>query len=653
MSPVCNKIIYKAVSLFCALIFSGFQYTFAQIITPFAGMADSTGFSGDGGSATVAKLNHLWQLAVDNKGGGYISDASNNRIRRVDACGIIHTIAGSDSAGYNGDGIPATAAWLNEPYGVAVDNERQIVYVTDYQNYRIRKINASGIITTIAGNGIYGTSGDGGPATLAELGTLGHIAVDPAHNVYFTDAGSGTVTFRIRKIDTNGIITTFAGNGTTGFSGDGGPASAAQLHNNSLGIAFDKNGNCYISDGANNRIRKVDTAGIISTICGSTSGFSGDGGPALSAQITNAWGICVDNSGNITFSDCYNYRIRQINSSGIINSIAGNGVAAESGDGGPATAASFYLPDDVTVNSSGNIFVGSGIYNYVRVFGPILNHPPVFTADSITGLTVNACENDIADSLNSLLAIRDSDAGQTVTWNVLTPPLHGTATGYFSATILDTAYTPAGLYYRPTAGYTGPDSMRITATDCKGGADTATIHITIKPQPLAGAINGNDTVCQGKSIQLSDTSSGSWSSSNIAIGTVSGAGLVTGIAPGHDTICYTVYGVNGCTAKSSKPVVVLPHAICATGVAAGPSSGTQDILNISPNPNTGQFIVTFSKWLPGSKAQITVTNLLGQTVKEITVNEPSNGISLSIPKGIYVITGQTESGLYYARLLVQ
>ena len=214
----------------------------------------------------------------------------------------------------------------------------------------------TGIITTIAGNGIAGYSGDGGLATNAELNNPYGVAVDSNGNIYIADTNNN----RIRKVNsTTGIITTIAGNGTAGYSGDGGLATNAELYY-PYGVAVDSNGNIYIADTYNNRIRKVNsTTGIITTIAGNgTAGYSGDGGPATNAQLNYPYGVAVDSSGNIYIADTDNNRIRKVNSTtGIITTIAGNGNPGYSGDGGPATNAELYDPSGVAVDSNGNIYI--------------------------------------------------------------------------------------------------------------------------------------------------------------------------------------------------------------------------------------------------------------------------------------------------------
>jgi uncharacterized protein (TIGR03437 family) len=326
----------------------------------------SYGFSGDGGPATSAalRLDSLFGsgVAADSVGNLYIADTLNGRIRKVSG-GIITTVAGNGAYGYAGDGGPATSAALGFPEGVAVDSANN-VYIADTDNIRIRKV-SGGIITTVAGNGTQGFSGDGGPATSAALGFPEGVAVDSANNVYIADHANN----RIRKVS-GGIITTVAGNGTQGFSGDGGPATSAQL-NGPFGVAVDSTGNVYIADTNNYRVRKV-SGGTITTVAGNGNfGFSGDGGPATSAVLNRPHAVAVDSAGNLYIADTANGRIRRA-SGGIITTFGGSGGFNFSGDGGPGITASLNSPGSVVVDSAGNLFISdSGNSRVRRVSGTV------------------------------------------------------------------------------------------------------------------------------------------------------------------------------------------------------------------------------------------------------------------------------------------
>lgn len=349
----------------------------AQTITTYAGSGTS-GFSGDGGVALLAKLYDPWAVAVDVGGNVYISDGGNNRLRKVNTSGIITTIAGTGVMGFSGDGGQATLAKLSGPVGVTVDASGNI-YIAEPFNNRIRKINSSGVITTIAGNGNLGYSGDGGLATLAELNYPTGVAVDAAGNIYIGDQGNNC----IRKVNTGGIITTIAGSGPGGYSGDGGPATLALL-STPAGVAVDAAGNVFIGDLGNQRIRKINTGGIISTIAGTgVQGFSGDGAAATLAQLNQPAGVTVDSSGNVYIADFTNSRIRKINSSGIISTIAGAGVQGYAGDGGAATLAQLNQPYGVAVDVTGNIFIADYFNQRIRK----INAP--------TGVNDLSIENDI------------------------------------------------------------------------------------------------------------------------------------------------------------------------------------------------------------------------------------------------------------------
>ena len=337
----------------------------AGTITKFAGGGEIT-FSGDGGPADKAQLRIPIGVAADTAGNLYIADTGAHRIRKVDSSGGITTIAGTGERGFSGDGGPATEAQLDGPVGVAADTAGNL-YIADWNNDRIRKVDSSGVITTIAGTEERGFSGDGGPATEAGLYRPTGIAMDAAGNLYIAD----TDNHRIRKVDSSGGITTIAGTGERGSGGDGGPATEAQL-GSPFGVAADTAGNLYIADRFNHRIRRVDSAGVISTIAGSGEhGFGGDGGPATEAQLNGPSGVAADTAGNLYIADQGNNRIRKVDSTGVISTIAGTGERGFGGDGGPATEAQLDSPFGVAADTAGNLYIADRTNHRIRVLTPI------------------------------------------------------------------------------------------------------------------------------------------------------------------------------------------------------------------------------------------------------------------------------------------
>ena len=350
-------------------------HTYAQVITTIAG--DSVqGYNGDNIAATTAKLYGPYSTAVDTAGNLYIADLDNNRVRKVNTAGIITTIAGNGVAGYSGDDSAATLAKLDGPAGVAVDASGN-VYIADDYNSRIRKVNTSGIITTIAGTGVNGYSGDNGPSTAAEINDPHGIAVDAIGNVYICDE----LNSRVRIINIMGIITTIAGTGLPGYSGDNTEATSAEI-DHPYGVAVDLTGNIYFTEWTNNCVRKINTAGIITTIAGGnpTLGFSGDKGPATAADFHIPIGIAIDKAGNIFIGDSYNNRVRKIDQTGIITTYAGTGLEGYSGDNGPAIDAELYGPIGITVDISGNLYIADYSNGRIRF---IKNTESINTAKNI------------------------------------------------------------------------------------------------------------------------------------------------------------------------------------------------------------------------------------------------------------------------------
>jgi len=389
------------------------------IITTVAGDGRSFGFGGDGGLAINASLASPFGVALDSADNLYIADMNNNRIRKVGAVfGIITTVAGNGSPDISGDGAPAIRASLADPRGVALDSADNL-YIADFSSNQIRKVDAAtGIITTVAGNGSSDFTGDGDLATSASLSSPTGVALDSDDNLYIADLNNQ----RIRRVDAaSGNITTVAGDGILGFNGDGGPATSASLAN-PTGVALDSADNLYIADFSNSRIRKVDVAtGIITTVAGNgTAGFSGDGGPATSASLANPTGVALDGSNNLYIADLNHSRIRKVDAvTGVITTVAGNGIAGFSGDGGPATSASLRSPFGVALDSADNLYIadlnsqrirkvdaatgvittvaGDGTFGFSGDGGPAIGA----SLRSATGVALDSADNlYIADSNN-------------------------------------------------------------------------------------------------------------------------------------------------------------------------------------------------------------------------------------------------------------
>jgi uncharacterized protein (TIGR03437 family) len=316
------------------------------------------GFSGDNGSAASARFDEVYALARDAQGNVYIADCWNHRVRKIAPGGTITTFAGNGTQGFAGDTGQAASAQLSFPRGLALDSQGNL-YVADGGNSRVRKVTPAGVISTVAGNGTDGFSGDGGAATSAMLKGPRGLAVDSSGNLYIGDAWN----FRVRKVTTAGIISTFAGTGTHGSTGDGGQAAAAQV-GAIQSMVFDSLGNLFLADAYNHNVRKITPAGVISTVAGGGGfGTGGDGGMAQTSQLGFPRGLAVDAENNLYIADAQNHRIRKVTPAGAISTVAGLGVQGFSGDNGPSSCAQLQYPYGLAVDAQGALLIAD-LRNY-------------------------------------------------------------------------------------------------------------------------------------------------------------------------------------------------------------------------------------------------------------------------------------------------
>jgi trimeric autotransporter adhesin len=616
----------------CVAFFACAVSLHAQTISTVAG-SSTTGFAGDNAAATSALMNQPTGVVVDSAGNLYIADLGNNRIRKVTATGIITTVAGTGAAGFSGDGAAATAAQLNSPSRVAVDSAGNL-YIADASNNRIRKVTAAtGFISTIAGTGVNGFSGDGGAATSAQIGNARGVTVDSAGNIYVADNDNN----RIRKIDAlSGIITTVAGNGAATFSGDGGLATAAGIGSNAFEAAVDSAGNIFFVSQTTNRIRRVSAAtGIITTVAGTgTQGFSGDGGAATAAQVAGPIGVATDSAGNVYIADLNNHRIRKITvATGIITTLAGTGVAGFSGDGAAAVNARLNQPFSIAVDSAGNIYVADNLNHRIRKISPVApSAPTIGTATAGNAQATVTFTAPASDGLSTITSYTATSNPSNITGSCTAPCTSITVTG-----LVNQAYT-----------------FTVTATNGIGTSIASSPSNSVTPTTvpsaptITGATPGNGNVlvaftagATGGSPITSFTANCGMQGQSGTSSPISVAGLTNGIAV---TCTVSANNANGSSVNSAASASVTP---------IGPQTitfGTQSAQTYAPSP-TNTFALnplasaTSSLTVAYTSATPTICTIAGSTVTivkagtcTINANQAGNASFSAAPQVAQSIT---------------
>lgn len=527
----------------------------AQTIITIAGTPTVPGSSGAGGPATAIAIGQPFNVVVDNGGNIFFTDPNNNRIWKVNTAGIASVYAGTGVYGHTGDGGPATSAQIQGGFWLTVDNAGNLYFNENLG--AVRKINTSGIISTIitqAQANIGNSTGDGGPLSAATFIQITRFVPDNAGNFYISDYSAGVV----RKVNSAGIISTIAGTaGVLGFSGDGGPATAAQL-NHPYGVAFDNAGNIYIPDPGNGRIRKIDAAGIITTVAGKgTTGYSGDGGPATNAEFYGAWQVAFDASGNMYIDDGANNCVRKVDNTGTISTYAGVGGPASygySGDGGPANAARMSNVTGIAFDNGGNLYIadqGNFIIRKVSncLFAQIAQQPAGNTicAGGNTNFTLTATGS------TGYQWQANSGGG----WNDLSD---GGAYGGTTTNSLTITSATAGM---------NATKYRCSVANGCGSISTvpATLTVNTPSAPTVTIATATGTVCAGTTVSFT-------------AGTTNGGATpvyqwqVNGVNDGTNSSTYTNSGLNN---GDKVSCVLTSNSTCATTPTAVSNSLTMTV----------------------------------------------------------------------------
>jgi hypothetical protein len=510
-------------------------------------------------------------VARDDGGNTYVADSGHHRVLRVDGYGNVTTFAGTGNAGYFGDGAAASGAQLNSPQGIALDGAGNL-YIADYNNHRVRRVDANGTITSVAGNGSSGFSGDGGAATSAQVAYPAGVTVDPAGNLYVASAG------RIREVlPASGAIISVAGTGSNGFSGDNGVAIQAQF-NQPLDMAVDAGGNLYVADSQNCRVRKVAPSGRITTVAGSgVCGFAGDGGPAVNAELNVPQGVAVDPAGDLYIADGGNGSIRKVDLNGVVTTIAGTGQPASGGAASysPATAGPLNNPSRLT-REGGVLYVADAADNRIRTI--LLGGGTIVFPNTITGQT------SPAQTLTLVNLGNQSDLFSSVS-----------IPSYFS---VNTANCPLPFHlaagaacaipatFQPGLGYKAGD---LTFFDGSASPPGILLEGTGSPIPTSTAISSSSSgAVYGNSITLTAavSANGSLIAGGPVVGGVSFVDTTTGVTLGTPALDYT------------------GHASLTTTLPAGTH---QIAASFAPNTNQPYATSSSTTTVVVSKAILTVT----------------------------------------------
>ncbi len=617
----------------------------AQTIFTTAGNGTAT-FGGDGFSAALAQINDPRGVTFDATGNMYISDAGNHRIRKVTPGGVISTFAGTGVPGMSGDGGPATAAELNAPWGIAADNAGNIYYADIYAA-RVRKISPSGIITTFAGTGIIGYSGDGGPATAATIGDVSGVTADLAGNVYITSPGNNCV----RKVNPAGIITTIAGTGTLGYSSDGGPATAAQL-NTPHAVTIDALGNIYIADQYNQRVRKINTSGIISTIAGTgTGGFSGDGGPATAAEVLNPTSVAVDGTGNIYIASYNAHVIRKIDGAGVISTLGGVAFSAGyNGDGGSADTSQLNHPYAITLGPDGGLYIADQLNNRIREITTVA----CTNADAGVIISSNGsafCSND--SSILALTAV-NSGTGYSYQWQSSTDGATWTNVGYNHPGYQTGSVGSEVINYRAIVTC-GPASISDTsATYVITPVNTVSPSITVTLNPGTTISPGTTVTFTAAVINGGTTPTLQWYKNGLPIVGATTNPFITNALADNDTITCLVHSNAVCAAPDSVESAKIVMSV-NTSVA---DAHTDLSARLYPNPTGGSIHLSGKVPVTG-QLSVQVENILGQKVYSADLNG-GNGIlnlELMLPgnctNGVYIVKLSCGSSTWLSRFLLE